>query len=240
MTEHLLVHHLLCGLHLVFVLKIEILILFSFAVWHKLDSRFWEPYVGKAALVVVIFIIVCFSLFLKENDVSGCLNPTLDQVSMCTSHRLNDVAHRLLQRPTVQTPSGPPLTFPSQSSLLSLIRLWSSSSLACPLLQNKACWPALMPCMTLIPPLHPLPLASFSAPQMQQKHSCNHTKKSDHQHLLQETAASNWACFSTWRWWVWSFPLLCAVRPQAATCMSSLSPSLLERKKKLIIGWQWS
>lgn len=77
-----------------------------------------------------------------------------------------------------------PLSLYFLSSLFSLILLWSLSGLACPLLY-KACWPALQP------------YHSSSETQF-------HHTKSYHQHVLQETAALNWACVYIWRWWVFS------------------------------------
>lgn len=54
-----------------------------------------------------------------------------------------------------------------------------------------ACWPAQ-------PPPHP---PSHNSSEIKFHHT-----KSHHQLVLQETAESNWACFSSWRRWVFSSP----------------------------------
>lgn len=92
----------------------------------------------------------------------------------------------LLWGPTVQTQR--PLSH--FSLLFSLILLWSLSCMACPLL-SMACWPAPQP--------WPPPSRHSSAIQF-------HHTESHHWLVLQETAASNWACFSSWLQWVFSTP----------------------------------
>lgn len=113
----------------------------------------------------------CFSCFqfcsltdlLETWCVRVCLKPTLDQVSLCASHRLNVALWPagLLRDPgDPPTPTLPLTSHFSVSTLLSffLILLWSSCNLACPLL-CKACWPA---------PLHDL---SSAPPRSAEKHS---------------------------------------------------------------------
>lgn len=100
-------------------------------------------------------------------------------------------------------PTGPPLTFPL--SLLSSLSLSSSSDL-------YPAWRALC----FIWPAGPLPSSVATTPsvppqlwhQLTTEIQFHHTK-SYHQHVLRETAASNWPCFSSWRLRVFSSPGCC-------------------------------
>lgn len=92
-----------------------------------------------------------FMVFLKtrQKNVCVCPNSTLDQVSLCTPGRLNNVAPWPVP-PALGADSPDPEAPLSLFTLLSLILLWSLSSLACPLLY-MACWPAPQP---RLPPCH--------------------------------------------------------------------------------------
>lgn len=90
-------------------------------------------------------------------DMFVCQNCTLDQVSLCTPGRLNDVAPRPAP-PALRADSPDPEAPLSLLSLLSLILLWSLSSLACPLLR-MTCWPAPQP---QPPPCHRSSEVQFS------------------------------------------------------------------------------
>lgn len=136
------------------------------------------------------------SYFLKY--VFACVRSyTLDHVSLCTPGRLSDVASRPAPPALVADSPDPepPLSLPSH------VLLWSLSSLACPLLY-MACWPA----------PRPQPPPCYHSSEIQFHHT-----ESYHQHVLQETAASNWACFSSWRWQAFSSPQCCQACKQQNT-----------------------
>lgn len=115
----------------------------------------------------------------------------------------------LLWGPTAQTQR--PLSHFSLSLLSSL----SSSSDPYPAWRALCfIWPAGL--------LHShCPLHATTAPK--------YSKKSHHQRVLRETAASNWACFSSWRLWVFSSP----------RCSQGCKQQNTLQKIEVSVRWQW-
>lgn len=180
-------------------------------------------YKPKQVFHIVVWLSFCFRC------VCVCQNPTLDQVSLCTPGRLNDVAPRPAP-PALEADSPDPeapLTFPSPSSLLSL----SSSSDPYPAWRALCfIWPAgLLHSSAATTPSMPPQLWHQLTTEIQFHHT-----KSYHQHVLRETAASNWPCFSSWRWRVFSSPRCC----QACNTVLQFALSS-NRKQKSTMRWQW-